>query len=95
MSYLIFCKERSHDGIACWWRPDSKGYTTDVSVAGRYAEGEAMEIYRGSRGQDFPVPEEAIGISLHARLILDIGDNGNDAALREFERAALGKEAKP
>lgn len=93
MSYLIFCKERSDDGVACWWRPGRTGYTTDVAAAGRYSQEEAEQISRGSRGEDFPVPEGAIGLSIHVRVIVDTNDNGNWKILKQFELAAPGKGA--
>jgi hypothetical protein len=30
----------------CWWRPDGKGYTTDIKDAGRYSEEDAKEQAR-------------------------------------------------
>jgi len=63
-AYLIFCKERSVDGVAVWWRPHWRGYTSDVLEAGRYIEHQARQIYLESRGDDFPVPLELVGTEL-------------------------------
>lgn len=89
--WLIFCKERSRDGIACWWRPSRRGYTDDVNQAGRYEKDFADEVCRDSRGNDFPVPEEAIGSSLAPKLIVDIHYANNRLAIDGFNSVAMGK----
>lgn len=45
MLYYIRSIEHEHPkGIACWWRPNSRGYTNDLHQAGLYSESEAKEI---------------------------------------------------
>lgn len=45
MEFLIYSKKRSpFNGLANWWGPNQRGYTTDFSKAGIYGEAEAREI---------------------------------------------------
>jgi len=56
---LIFRSEGSHDK-AMWWRPNSQGYTYNISEAGIYNLEEATRIQINSMGEDFPVPVSAL-----------------------------------
>lgn len=80
MQYLILSKSRSQ-GIAMWWRPDQRGYTTDVDKAGRYSEEESASIVRGAPDKDMRVPLPFIDRVVATRRIVDIGDANNHAAL--------------
>lgn len=80
--YLILCKERTH-GVAMWWRPNRRGYTTDTTIAGRYSKEDALDI-AGIRGEDFPVPENALGGALQIRTIVDVEDGANFEKLQAF-----------
>lgn len=44
--YYIQSEERGFtaSGQPFWWRPNRKGYTTDISKAGKYTHEEAKEI---------------------------------------------------
>jgi hypothetical protein len=45
MLYYIRSIEHEYPkGIACWWKPNSNGYTNDLHQAGLYTETEAKEI---------------------------------------------------
>jgi hypothetical protein len=58
MKWLIWSNEHS-----AYWRPNSAGYTTFASAAGRYSQDEAIEICRNARshgGDDTPPPETMI-----------------------------------
>ena len=90
MMYLILCKERTH-GVAMWWRPNSRGYTTDTELAGRYSKEEALGI-AGIRGEDFPVPETAIGTILVTRTIVDVEDAANFVNLQQFADSTEQKD---
>jgi hypothetical protein len=49
MLYYIRSIEHEYPkGIACWWRPNSRGYTNDLHQAGLYTETEAKEICYGA-----------------------------------------------
>lgn len=89
MSYLILHKDRAQ-GLAIWWRAERSGYTTDVSVAGRYTLDEALSIAR-IRGDDFPVDEEEIGRSLQPRMIISVDDGDNFLMLKQFETQRIGE----
>ena len=39
-----------------WWKPDGKGYTTDLDCAWKVTREKATEIYRSRRGEDIPWP---------------------------------------
>lgn len=43
--YLVWSNQHK-----AWWRPDSRGYTMNVSLAGRYSREEAMKI--SAHGRD-------------------------------------------
>lgn len=93
MMYLILCKERTQ-GIAMWWRPESRRYTTDTTAAGRYSKEEA-DLIAGIRGEDYPVPEDALGSKLQLRTIVDVADVGNFEALHEFAPSQANPCEKP
>lgn len=44
-NYLIWSNEHQ-----LWWRPNSRGYTSDLNQAGRYARSEALAICATARG---------------------------------------------
>jgi len=41
---VIVDPSRTHKDKACFWRPDSRGYTFDIASAGRYTPEESEEI---------------------------------------------------
>lgn len=82
--YLILLKQRSAEGFALWWRPSRSGYTTDTAIAGRYSEEEALSI-KALRGEDFPVPENALGRSLVTRTVVSVEDYSNFENLKAFQ----------
>lgn len=43
-TYLVWSHEHG-----AWWRPERRGYTTDLDAAGRYSRGEAIKICALSR----------------------------------------------
>lgn len=48
---MYFLRTRGYIGNGLvWWRPDSKGYTSDLQQAGKYTYDEALSICRSSRG---------------------------------------------
>lgn len=55
--YLVWSNEHR-----AWWRPNSAGYTTHVSAAGRYSRDEAIGIAKGARDgwswRDSHIPDE-------------------------------------
>jgi hypothetical protein len=81
--YLILCKQRSAEGCALWWRPNRSGYTVDVYQAGRYSKEEADSI-ADIRGEDYPVPEDAVGDVLELRTVVCVEDGDNFATLKAF-----------
>jgi hypothetical protein len=38
MNYILSLKHSPKEGAAVWFRPESKGYTTDLSQAGVYSD---------------------------------------------------------
>lgn len=88
MAYLILEKKRSQDGIACWWRAESAGYTTDLAQAGRYEEAEAKRIAEDSRGQSFAIDEWDLA-KLRLLTVIDINYGDNCAF---FEALYKGQE---
>jgi hypothetical protein len=81
--YLIFCSERSPDGVACWWRPRKAGYTKDIDEAGVYTRVEAEDIERNSRGEDFGISREVIE-SMKLRRICYMNDGTNWQQFKRF-----------
>jgi len=59
VEYYIFRTEGSHDR-AMWWRPNSRGYTTNIQEAGKYTKEKAFKIELESGGEDFAVPDYII-----------------------------------
>ena len=48
---LYFLRTRGYIGNGLvWWRPDSRGYTSDLQQAGKYTHDEALSICRSSHG---------------------------------------------
>lgn len=76
MMYLIYCSERSHDGMAAWWRPHNHGYTSNIDEAGRYTKVQADDIERDSVGEDFGIAEDEV-MAMSLRRICDISDGTN------------------
>lgn len=91
MKFLILHKERRGE-LALWWRPERRGYTVNIDQAGRYSAQEAESIAR-IRGEDFPVPEIAIGTALVARRVISVEDDANFDNLKAFQMAKLDGEA--
>lgn len=87
--YLIFCSERSQDGVAVWWLPRRVGYTKDIDEAGIYTKMEADDIERDSRGEDFGISREVIE-SMKLRRICYMHDGMNWQQFRRF-----GLRARP
>lgn len=85
MEFLILSKGRS-SGIAIWWCPEGKGYTTDLEKAGRFSSVESLQIVRGSPEKDLRIPVSALG-RLQTRRIVDIGDAHNHDELMAFDGA--------
>ena len=44
MSFYIFSKQHSYDGVAGFWKPNRNGYTNSIFEAGMYSREEAKEI---------------------------------------------------
>lgn len=55
--FIEFTGPHSHEN-ALWWRPERRGYTTNLDEAGQYDESDARGI-EGIRGQEraWPVDE--------------------------------------
>lgn len=66
-------------GEDCWWRPDAKGYTLDVSEAGLYSRDDALRIHGGERSN--PAGEHGSGRDVAVP----------PARMRELVDAALAK----
>lgn len=43
-----------------WWRPNSRGYTTDITEAGLYGMTEAAKIVAGAHGNEIAWPSDVI-----------------------------------
>jgi phosphoribosyl-AMP cyclohydrolase len=42
--YLIDLERSVGSGFVCYWRPNRRGYTTEISEAGKYIDVEAIRI---------------------------------------------------
>jgi len=73
--FMLLCVSRSK-GIALWWGPERRGYTTDVNSAGRYTVEDTRAIV-GQSEDVVAVPVSAIGGELTTRQIVDLGDGLN------------------
>ena len=85
MKYLLLCTSRTN-GIAVWWRPRRRGYTTNVNDAGRYEVSEAKEIVADARDVVM-IPAAWIGTEMQPRTIVDLGDEYNTAAVMKAREA--------
>lgn len=65
----------AHSGeFALWWKPDARGYTTNLEEAGRYTESDAKGHEAGAQGFVRAVsPEEAS--KLYTRLVAPVEEN--------------------
>jgi hypothetical protein len=80
--FLILQRERVGD-LALWWRPDRRGYTTNVDEAGRYTEEEALSI-QAIRGGDIPVPESFLRKCVKRRTVVSSEDGDNFTLLKQY-----------
>jgi hypothetical protein len=55
--FFLWSRKHSKDDVCLWWRPESRGYTTDLAQAGLYSAEEAGVIERGSGGNVLAVDE--------------------------------------
>lgn len=69
MKYLILSKKRSDD-IATWYRPNSCGYTQNISEAGRFGE-EAVDWAKSSRGNLVAISEDYLE-KTRKKVVVDI-----------------------
>lgn len=67
--FYVLSLEHSRGGIATWWAPDSKGYTTDLQQAGIY-DREAARIACSSRSRRKGEPPPEIAIPTDAPIVI-------------------------
>jgi len=79
--YVIVDPSRTLNHIACFWRPDSRGYTGDLALAGRYTEEEAAEITENC--DDFAILEDVA--ECLAKRTVNIDDIRNPVVKKEGE----------
>jgi hypothetical protein len=87
-AFLILCQERRGD-LALWWRPNSAGYTVNLSEAGLYCEEEARNITR-LRGTDYPIPAANL---LTTRQVVSVEDGNNFELLQRYRGASVDSAA--
>lgn len=46
--YIVDIQEKGYEGGILFWKPDSRGYTSDPEEAGKYTKKEAMEITKNN-----------------------------------------------
>jgi len=83
--YLVWSAEHS-----AWWRPDYRGYTTNISKAGFYARDEAMRIVNDATFNWTEHPSEipvALG-DLPLAAMQSIGTGGTNEQVAKLRRAA-------
>lgn len=68
MSKLYYIQDTSCTvgNLVLWWRPDCKGYTTDLNKAGLYPEATAMALHKARRTDIPRLKEEVDSISIRA-----------------------------
>lgn len=70
--YIACFARRFHDGLVVWWRPDAKGYTTDLTQAGRYTKADAD---KHANEDNVVVPASSVRDNCRIRQCVDYGDN--------------------
>ena len=75
-AYYILSRERSN-GTAYWWKPNQRGYTSDLNDAGLYGEDEARAIQRDSNGGDIAYRSDLVSTLLVVRRVVDMTEKGN------------------
>jgi len=73
-----------YPGTLLFWGRDRRGYTSDITHAGRYSEAEAKEITAGNG--DTPIAESLVRV-MPKMLVADIGELHN-LNLRQAEATA-------
>lgn len=60
--FYVRCLDREDGPLACWWKPNHRGYTFDLKEAGLYTKEEAKAILAqanfGGRIHEVMVPVE-------------------------------------
>jgi hypothetical protein len=58
--YLICTTELSREGTALFWKPEGKGYTSDVSQAGLFPKESAESIEMDTHKENVAVPKSKL-----------------------------------
>ena len=58
--YIICMKEQSREGTALFWKPESKGYTSDVNQAGLFTKEFAERIETNTHKENVAIPKEKL-----------------------------------
>lgn len=90
--YVIFSPKHTN-GIACWWAPDSAGYTDCIDRAGRYAQTEAESIQRSTHGDAVAIHVSELEL-LKPKRIVDCGWMINGQVLDAWKKRAK-EESQP
>lgn len=73
--WLLYSVSHSKE-FALWWKPDARGYTTNLEDAGRYTEADAKRHEAGCHGDVRAVsPEDAA--KLYTRVVAPVEENFN------------------
>lgn len=96
MNYILSLKHSPKDGAAVWFRPESKGYTSDLSQAGIYTDAKVKRnptcFNNGTTTKAIPV-DEARRLSRVTVLSFDVigyVDGRAKASLANIPKVRLG-----
>ena len=71
--YIVISLKHGHQGLLCFWRPNSRGYTNNLNEAGRYSEDEIKNHlnYYHDGVDNIAVEEEKLLIDFRQRIVFD------------------------
>ena len=58
--YIVCLTERSQEGSALFWKPEGKGYTSNVNLAGLFTKEEAEEIETKTHKENVAIPKDKL-----------------------------------
>jgi hypothetical protein len=87
--FYILSLRHTSGNVVTWWRPENRGYTTDLNCAGRYTRQQVEDApgYYDNADETLAVPCEAALAAAQAIMMVDNGRGTRDILLAAHDRA--------